>query len=86
MASGKRLDLGRTAYSGDKETGKLLKMSHEKTFQPPFLVVIKESEEWEGGIWDVFSKSIQLFFKDVTPKANIFNDCVNGISLGFFLL
>lgn len=29
MASGKRLDLGRIAYSGDKETGKLLKMSHE---------------------------------------------------------
>lgn len=57
-----------------------------KTFLAPFLVVIKESEEWEGGIWDVISKSIQLFFKDVTPKANIFNDRVNGIFLGFFLL
>lgn len=44
VASGRRFDLERTVYSGDKEKGKLLKQkNHEKTFQAPFFVALKES-------------------------------------------
>ena len=43
MASGRRLDLKRTAYFGDKgERQAVGDMNREKPFQVPFSVVIKE--------------------------------------------
>ena len=49
MASGGRLDLERTAYFGDKgERQAVGEMNHEKPFQVPFLVVIKEGRGLVG--------------------------------------
>lgn len=86
MASGRRLDLERTAYFGDKgERQAVGEMNHEKPFQVPFLVVIKEGWGRWGGLRS-FSKLILLLFKGLLLKANILNDREKGIFLGFFPL
>lgn len=73
MASGRGLDLVRTADCGAQEKGKLLRqMHHENVFQAPLLVVIKEGGSGRGAV-KIFSKSIKLFM-NLTLKANILNN------------